>query len=119
MHSHEHKQVLSSPKGMSGGHVYNLCWGFSRVGLALGPIVGMTMVLFFLNKSKMDEISCVGSGVTVTWGVCVAVGVTDGILVGIVMREDEPERWLEISSLALMARTGAHTIARTKKNAIK
>ena len=55
----------------------------------------MTVVPLFLNKSKMDEKSRVGVGVT--------VGVADGILVGILMREDGPERWLEISSFVLMA----------------
>ena len=35
------------------------------------------------------------------------------------MKEDEPVRWLDISSLALIARTGEHTIVSMNKDVIK
>ena len=46
------------------------------------------------------------------------VGVIDGNLVGILIKGDEPVRWFEIRSPALIARTGVHTIASMNRDII-
>jgi hypothetical protein len=89
------------------------------VAVILGFFMGVKKVLLSENESKTDDIFLVGSSVMVAWGVGVAVGVTEGILVGMLMKEDEPVRWLEISSLALMARTGAHTSVTIKNTEMR
>jgi len=50
---------------MSGGQVYILSRGLAKVGVALGPIVGVVKMLLFENNPKIDEKSLVGNGVTV------------------------------------------------------
>ncbi|MBP1927772.1 hypothetical protein J2741_000319 [Methanolinea mesophila] len=100
--------------GLEGGQERIFNGSIVGVAVILGFFMGVKKVLLSENESKTDDIFLVGSGVTITWGVGIAVGVTDGILVGIVMEEGEPVRWLEISSLALMARTGAQTSVNMK-----
>ena len=87
--------------------------------------------VLFEKRSKISLAkSLVGKGVMVAWGVGVAVGVIVtwgvGIVVGMDAKNlfgtgvggDQSERWFEIRSLALMARTGMHTVARMNMDTI-
>ena len=57
-------------------------------------------------------------GVTVTCGVGIVVGMDGKNLFGTGVGGDQSERWFEISSLALMARTGVHTMERMTMHTI-
>ncbi len=99
--------------------MYVLSRGLAKVGVTLGPIVGEAKILLFANRPKIDEISRVGKGVMVPSGEGTAVGVIGGYLSGMLIGEDDPVRWLDISSLALIARTGEHTITSRTMDTIK
>jgi hypothetical protein len=109
------------------------------VDLVLG--VGKTKGDRSGKRSRSEEIFRVGNGVMVipgdgvAIGVIVAcgvgtvgvgvqgigtmVGVIDGNLVGILRKEDDPVRWCDIRSPALIARADVHTIASMNIESIK
>jgi hypothetical protein len=101
------------------------------LGVTLGPMVGIVKGVLSGKRSKNSLAkSLVGSGVMVacgdgtavgiivTCGVGIVVGIVMGNRVGIVIVEDEPVRWFEIRSLALMASTGVHTMERIHMDTI-
>jgi hypothetical protein len=80
------------------------------VGIILGFIMGRVKMLLYEGRSKCTEPSQVGNGVIVTRGEGSAVGVISECLSVVLIKENEPVRWFEIRSPALIARAGEQRI---------